>query len=49
MNENLQSSADAGKPSEVHMSERGFRGFGVMIEFLERGQREGGLRKRRMR
>jgi AcrR family transcriptional regulator len=42
----LMFSADAGTPSEVHLSERGLRGFAIMLEFLQRGQREGVLRKR---
>ena len=42
-------SMDAGKPSEVHMSERGLSGFAVILEYLERGQREGDLRKRPIR
>jgi AcrR family transcriptional regulator len=45
----LMFSADAGTPSEVHLNERALSGFAVMLDFLERGQREGRLRKRPVR
>jgi AcrR family transcriptional regulator len=45
----LMFSADAGKPSEVHMSARALGGFAVILELLERGQREGVLRARPVR
>ena len=38
-----------GKAVDVHLNERALAVFGVMLEFLERGQAEGVLRKRDVR
>jgi AcrR family transcriptional regulator len=44
----LMFGADAGKAADIHIhsGERALAAFGVMLETLERGQREGVLRKR---
>lgn len=45
----LMFGAEAGKVTDVHLSERALATFGVMTGLLERGQREGVLRKRDVR
>lgn len=45
----LMFSAEAGKPVDVHLSERALAVFGVITKLLERGQTEGVLRKRDVR
>src|SRR5271166_816052 len=42
----LMFGADAGKAADIHLGERALAAFGVLLETLERGQREGVLRKR---
>lgn len=42
----LMFGAEAGSASDAHLRERALAAFGVLIELLERGQREGVLRKR---
>ncbi|TRL23918.1 TetR/AcrR family transcriptional regulator [Methylosinus sporium] len=42
----LMFGADAGKAPDIHSGERALAAFGVMLETLERSQREGVLRKR---
>jgi AcrR family transcriptional regulator len=45
----LMFSGDAGKAVDVHLNERALAVFGVLLELLERGQAEGGFRKRDVR
>lgn len=42
----LMFSAEAGDAASVHMSERALATLGVLLELLERGQREGAFRRR---
>ncbi|ACB93676.1 TetR/AcrR family transcriptional regulator [Beijerinckia indica] len=45
----LMFSADAGHAGDVHLGERALAAFGLLIDLLERGQREGVFRKRPVR
>lgn len=45
----LMFSAEAGKPQNMHLSERALGAFGVLVELLERGQAAGVFRKREIR
>ena len=45
----LMFSGEAGKPVDVHLSERALAALGVLIGLLERGQANGVLRKRDVR
>lgn len=45
----LMFGAEAGKPSDVHLSERALTAFGVLIDILERGQAAGIFRRRPVR
>ena len=45
----LMFGAEAGKPSEVHLSERAMSTFSILTDFLERGQQAGLIRKRPVR
>ncbi|MCC7253195.1 TetR/AcrR family transcriptional regulator [Hyphomicrobium sp.] len=42
----LMFGADAGKPSEVHLSERALSTFAILTDFLARGQEAGLIRER---
>ncbi len=45
----LMFGADAGKPSEVHLSERALGAFAIVTDFLSRGQEAGLIRVRPVR
>lgn len=45
----LMFGADAGKPSEIHLSDRALAAFGIVTEFLTRSQEAGLVRKRPVR
>lgn len=45
----LMFGSDAGKPAEIHLSERALGAFAILTDFLTRGQEAGLIRKRPVR